>query len=435
MDPIDAASWANEVNQSYCGDAYSRDLTEAAENTRLVAEAWSEVADSYEKHGDDAAPYLLFWRATLAQCLNRTEEAYDDFDGFIDRWEPTGNYADLVRQAKQRIRRLGRKKDLGDGPAAAYLMGRQILELGVGYSGGMQVLSEVCRGRSDLYLDGGCKEGMNTVWKSGEAGQPAGLDAQVAFYPALLGKGRIRFSPGLAGRFSLAIPTRALVAEEEGLGTQTAGPQWAVLVGPALRFQKSVGTGTRGVRLVVLPGFHARHGRISPMAGAINMGDVGLLDAGTYGWTMPGVALFGEMTVEMGRAVALRFGATGGIDFTQDLVELTEVEPFDDTYIIDVPPAGSFGEAGFAGGHFGLLVAFADGKMAFAPALRFRWSTTTLRYPNLPASEWATYFKERWTDDIPPELMDPEDNKVYSTRQDIYMIVVELGLRFGLTTK
>jgi hypothetical protein len=425
--PIDAAARANEVNQTYCGDAYSRDMTLATENTSRVADAWFAVSKSYDAHDD--APYLLFWRAVLAQCLNRTEEAYADFDQFIAAHETEGSYADLVRQAKQRMRRLGRKKELGDGPAAQYLQSHQVLEIGVSYAAGLQVLSEVCRGRADLYLDGGCSEGENTVWKNAAAGQPAGVDLALAFYPVRLGKGKVHFSPGLSGRFSLAATTSAAVAEEEGLAPQQIGPMWSLLVGPTLRFQQSAASGSRGIRLQVVPGFHMRHGRISPLAGAINMNNVGLLNAGTYGWTLPGVAMSAELTVETGRAMAVRFGATCGFDVEQSKPALNTVVPYDDETLTGVPDPASLGDAGFAGGHVGLLIAFGEGRFAFAPALRFGWSTTQLSYPDLTPEQWQEFFV---TDETAAEV---EDRKVYSTRQDLYSIVLELGIRFGAAAR
>lgn len=407
---VEAAARANEVNQTYCGDAYSRDISLAADSTMRVADAWREVSEIYE---ETEVPYLLFWRGVLAQCLGRPGNAYDDLDSFVESQETTRAYADLVRQAKVRLRRLGRKKDLGDGPIASYLQSNQVFEGTVGYRGGMIVQGQACtdspESGNDRYLNVACLAGDPPVWRWGLMGQPAGLKLALAGYP-------LPFL-GIGGRFEADLPLASDLGVDEGwLDPTQVGPLWTLLVGPVLRLQKPMSTGARGLRLQIMPGFHARHERISPLAGALNMLEkVGLVGVGTYGWTLPGGALWMELSLEVSRSVALRLGGGGGITGSRIDPSLPVVaEP--SAEIVNMPSITSIGATGHARGHLGLLWALDQGNLAFAPTLAFSWHTSGIGFP-VPTGD---------------EFHGDEDRKVYSTRQDLYCITLELALRFGV---
>jgi len=410
-DPADAAARANEVNQTYCGNAYSSDITLAADSMRRVAETWSIVNEVYE---ETDAPYLLYWRGVLAQCLGRPEHAHEDLGQFVTSQKDGGAYADLVRQAKVRLRRLGRKRDLGDGPIAHYLRSVHWFEGSIGYRAGLVVQSQACTDVADIskelgYLDGACLSGSPPVWKHGLIGQPAGIDAAIAFYPTkVLGGG---------GRFTLdATATSDLGVDEEWLPPTEVGPMWTLLLGPVVRLQKPVSSGSRGLRLQLMPAFYARHERTSPLAGALNMEKtVGLTPAGTYGWTLPGLGGQIELSIEASRTIAVRLGAIGGGSFGRADPDLRETEA-PSAEIVRMPDATSLGSAGFIGGHFGLLIALGKGDLAFAPALNVSWRTSVLGYP----------------DPLGDEFRGDEDRRVYSTRQDLLSVTLDLALRFGV---
>ena len=409
--PVDAAARANEVNQTYCGDAYSRDIELAADSMRRVAEAWSLVNEVYE---ETDAPYLLFWRGVLAQCLGRPEHAHEDLGSFVVSQNDSGSYADLVRQAKLRLRRLGRRQDLGDGPVARYLHADHWFEGSIGYRAGLIVQSQACTDVADVsldlgYLDGACVSGSPPVWKHGLVGQPAGLDAAFAFYPSKV--------VGVGGRFTLdATATSDLGVDEGWLEPTQVGPLASILLGPVVRLQKPLSTGSRGLRLQVMPAFYARHERISPLAGALNMvKTVGLTPAGTYGWTLPGLGGQIELSIEASRIIAIRLGAIGGGSIGRDNPALREVEA-PSSEIVRMPEPTVLGAAGFIGGHVGLLVATGKGNRAFAPSLNVSWRTSAIGYP----------------DPLGDEFLGDEDRRVYSTRQDLLSVTLDLALRFGV---
>ena len=410
-DPVDAAARANEVNQTYCGDAYSRDITLAADSMRRVAEAWSLVNEVYE---ETDAPYLLYWRGVLAQCLGRPEHAHEDLGDFVVSQSEGGSYADLVRQAKLRLRRLGRKRDLGDGPIARYLHADHWFEGSLGYRAGLVVQSQACTDVADIsqelgYLDGACLSGSPPVWKHGLIGQPAGIDAAFAFYPSKV--------LGVGGRVTVdATATSDLGVDEGWLQPTHVGPMASLLLGPVVRLQKPVSTGSRGLRLQVMPAFYARHERISPLAGALNMEkSVGLTPAGTYGWSLPGLGGQLELSIEASRTIAVRLGAAGGGSFGRDAPDLREVE-VPSPEIVRMPDPTTIGSAGFVGGHIGLLVAGGKGDMAFAPSLNVAWHTSAIGYP----------------DPVGDEFGGDVDRRVYSTRQDLLSVTLDLALRFGV---
>lgn len=416
----EAAARANEVNQTYCGDAYSLDVTLAADSTMRVAETWSQVDHVYQ---DTSVPYLLFWRGVLAQCLGRPENAYEDLEAFIETQEQEGGYADLVRQAKVRLRRLGRKRQLGDGPAARWLRDRHVIEASVGYSVGLVIQRQVCtdepvEGEPFAPLDGGCLGQEFPLWKNGVMGQLAGLDAAVAVYPvSVLGLG-VRFGAGVTTESQLGVA-------KDGLLPTQVGPLWTMLAGPVLRLQKPVSSGARGVRAQIMPGLHVRHERLSPLAGAMNLESVGLIPAGTYGWTRPGFATWFDLTVELNRVAALRFGGEGGVAAPTEAPDLTEVVA-PSGRVLRMPDPLDLGAAGFAGGHLGVLIALGKGTTAFSPTIRFCWQTSNLRFPEPVGDE---------VDGGVSSKGEPLDAKVYSTRQDLYSITLDLTFRIGVPRK
>lgn len=90
----DAAMLADEVNQEQCANLYSGQVGRAAASTVAVGDAWGKVNTAYEQTG---APYLLYWRGALAQCLGRDEAAAADLTEFVESQGDSASFASLVK--------------------------------------------------------------------------------------------------------------------------------------------------------------------------------------------------------------------------------------------------------------------------------------------------------------------------------------------------
>ena len=152
------------------------------------------------------------------------------------------------------------------------------------------------------------------------------------------------------------------------------------------------------------------------------MNSVGLIPAGTYGWTRPGFSTWIDLTVELNRLLALRVGGQGGLTAPLNEPQLTQVVAPSDR-VLRMPDPVSLGDAGFAGVHLGLLIAGGKGTTAFSPTLHFRFQSSTVSYPATEGDE---------VDGGTSQEGDPLDAKVYSTRQDLYSITVEMAFRLGV---
>ena len=161
------------------------------------------------------------------------------------------------------------------------------------------------------------------------------------------------------------------------------------------------------------------------MVAAMNLPSVGLFPAGTFAWTRPGFATWFDISVELNRAMALRFGGEGGVAASTESPQLTEVAAPSEA-ITRMPDSTGLWDAGFAGGHVGVLFALGKGTTAVSPTIHFRWQTSALRYPRPLGDEVDAGLSPSG---------DPANARVYSTRQDLYSITLELSFRFGLAKK
>jgi len=432
LDPVDAAAQANEVNQVYCGDAYSADVSTAAISTKRVAETWSAVDDSYRVHQE---PYLLFWRGVLAQCINRPDAAMSDLQEFVKWQEEDGGFADLVRQAKVRLKRLGKRRKMGEGAAANYLHTPHLLELGISYRGSGEIHVQTCTDiPGNNALNGGCW-GAQPKYMSAGGAVPAGIEASAMVYP-------IKWL-GVGARYHLGV--RVLESVLDAGGSEVSVP-WMLLLGPELRLQRSKSSGSRGQRFQLQLGLHVRHGELTTWAGNQTAADPKVLfSAGTYGMTLPGLGGRFELSLEIGPTTAFRLGASGGINMggtdptlkmTAPADELTEVGvegvprgEAGSLYTKDYLPIAVAASSATAGVHVGLLVARDPGKMAVVPTFHFTWEESNIGYPDFKddsSMDWST----DPTIEVSPG--DPRSRTVFSTRRDEFIIGFELGLRFGV---
>ena len=100
----DAATRAYETHQEHCASLASGDVSGKAKATVEVSPVWVDVDAAYNQTG---APYLLYWRAILGQCLNQPEAAIEDFQYFLGSQEGQSTFTTLVKDAKARLRRMG----------------------------------------------------------------------------------------------------------------------------------------------------------------------------------------------------------------------------------------------------------------------------------------------------------------------------------------
>lgn len=439
IDPVDAASLANDINQDHCVDAYNSDISVAAESTKEVLDAWANVDLSYKQYHEN---YLLFWRGVLAQCLGRNDNAGEDLQQFVRVQSERGGFQDLIQQANNRLKRLGYAKEHGIGPAGNYLQGHQIVEGSLVYGGGLFVQLQHCTTDNDSYVDAACVgatgDGKVPVYLSGLGGQPAGFRAAAAVYP-------LKFL-GVGARYTLGITTPTEMSGGDSVGSlpyeQQVGPLWTLLAGPILRIQPPISAGTRGVRLQLMPSFLARHEQFTPLAGLIASASGGsrFLFPGTFSWTRYGLATWMEIAVEVRTTLVFRIGGQGGWVLGAKNSGLRESSSLDadqwDTVhqTIEMTPEVDKLSSGFAGFHLGLLGFGKDDHVAIEPTLKLGWSFSSVAYDFVESDRPGAWYAEPEEEDQDPEAS-VLNRKRYSTRQDRFTLMFEIGIRLGAGKK
>lgn len=116
--PAEVAVEAARVRDDFCSDAAGDDTTLAASMVNKVSSVWEQVSETYEL---SEQPFLLYWRGVLEQCLDQEERAREDLERFLAESGGDSTYADLVRDARFRLRRLAAAERQGPavGPAVA----------------------------------------------------------------------------------------------------------------------------------------------------------------------------------------------------------------------------------------------------------------------------------------------------------------------------
>jgi hypothetical protein len=431
-----AAADANDANQTFCSDAYSTDVAQAAGATKQVLEAWSGVDQAYAETGESM---LLYWRGVLAQCLGRPDTATEDLLEFTDDADPSGPYANMVEEAGRRLKRLDRKRELGSGAAARHLSRDLVFEGRVAYRGGLAIYLQGCGDDPDAGAYNYACAGGEPLIKNALLGMPAATVAWLAVYPAP--------QVGLRAGVSLRPLTRSYLGVDPlsrdgehpdvvpGYPLTAVGPVWSITVGPVFRVQPHPEARKRTRRVLLSPLFYLHHERISPWAG--NMaGTQQLVYAGTYGWTLPGAGFSGELDLQLSAKLALALGGAAGICIPTSSPSLQTVMGPSAEYLWaqrDLVEQGSehnrlapIGlDAGFAGLHVGLVLPAPDRSLAFEPRFSMLWETSRLRFGDDPQLDV-------WVEDVDPGSKEVlEERKVYSTRQHLISVGIELAIRFG----
>lgn len=442
LDPAtEAAMEADAVNQEHCANLFSARVDTAATSTVRVAEVWQRVSEVYE---ETQAPYLLYWRGALAQCLGRDEAAAADLEEFIKTQAESTMFDSLVRNAATRMRRLAGGAGIGQGAAAAFLRRGAILEVGARYLGGsgLTVLSCTDAGErgTGQPINSGCIGGVNPKSAVGPAAAPLGLDVSVdAFFARPIGMGvRVFFDYGVP----VSMPD-----------DRSPGPMVELRAGPQLRILNNVASGGRAGWLRATVRFAAAFGQISPWAGqAKYINDlVNFHDAGT--WSMrhvgPAATLAGAFEVGKGSIVEIegRFswyvpmGAAGTpkardgapvdvrIDGARSATEDDDVWRTEELPAAYQPDAVGSGRM-HAGLRIGLLVPVGKGSVAIGPFFDAALHQTTIRFPDDADDVWCA---------LEPDASgaslcsgDGDYRKVYSTQRDDILLRFGVQLRFGV---
>jgi len=288
---FETALQADEANQEHCANQYTTRVDKAAAATVAVAEVWQQLDEVYER---DRAPYLLFWRGVLAQCLGREDAARNDLQEFVESQENSSMFVALVRQARTRLRRLGAGGTSESGATAKWLRRNNHFELAVSYGagGGFQELTCIDGDTGDFgYLNSVClgNDTLEATYR-GEF-SPAGVRLRIDGFPTQ------KLGIGARLGFDRSLPTD-LPRDGE------PGPLFTVAFGPQLRLQNSVASGGKAGWFRLELRLSAAFGSISPWAGS-KYQIKGYLDAGTWALRHVGPALWLSGAVEASPKVAI----------------------------------------------------------------------------------------------------------------------------------
>ncbi len=108
--PEELALEAARIRSEHCAQAASDRKTGGVRSITEVGPIWLRLSEQFDKSGET---YLLYWRGVLAQCMDQEERAGVDFENFVTLEEDSNLWADLVRDAKRRIRLLQRSSGGG----------------------------------------------------------------------------------------------------------------------------------------------------------------------------------------------------------------------------------------------------------------------------------------------------------------------------------
>lgn len=452
---VDAAQRAHEATQEHCLTIYGGGPGDQAgeEHYPAITAALAEVSEVYK---ESKAAYLLFWRGALYQCLNNVDLAKVDFEAFIAAGDAGGMFADLVRQAKVRLRRLEGRERPGQGAAATWARRRSRLDLVLGYHAGMAVRDVGCTDGTEVLstLNGPCSE--DPALAAGLSALPLAGSADLSAWPhAVLGVG---------GRVAAELPLRSDAVDPEG---RNPGPDLSVAAGPRIRILQATMSGSRAASLRIEPAFAAAFGREAVLAGnASRLDDLGLLDAGAWATRHLGAELALRAEVELGARVLLsldgRFsgfppqgaGATVPIATPEEaavtMVPGGEDGLVEDKIVVDGVPSDRIPDAVTsyrlaALGAAGLLVVVPGRQLALGPVFSVGWSRFRLGFPNDPAFAWCSAtivdgaegnlpdcgYSDGSDEQGTYESPSPRERKVYSTRRDGFYVRFGIEVRFG----
>jgi len=213
---------ALSVHDEHCARMVG-DRLENADALVAVAPVWKRVTQVYQRSG---ASYLLYWSGTLALCLGQQTNAGDDLEAFLKEEGDSPEYVELVRDARRRLRRLGRS------PARARAMAKLPVP-------GVGKIRDAAKSRT-------LREKWGPPWMIGFGGgtqillSPTDNEAHRFFYGAIaidvswrvLGPLRVVAST----RPAISTPARNELGDENGIHSLL----WSFGVGADLQFGKKL---------------------------------------------------------------------------------------------------------------------------------------------------------------------------------------------------
>ena len=427
---IEAASRANDVVEEYCAVLVTGKTAAAASGTRAVAEAWEQVSTAYDQ---TQALYLLFWRGTLAQCLNREEQAKEDLQAFLASPGSMG-FGDLRRRSERSLKRLGLKIRIGNGPSAKWVRRIHAIDLGLrlGGGGGVGVLS--CTDPDEVdgvprVENGACLGGRLPYSPTAALVQPLLVELDVEANP--------HRNIGVGARVGFDLPAPG--APPDG---RSPAPTLELDIGPRLRVVHVLNPGKPdpAANFYVEPRVAVGISGLSPWAGNAKYPDrFGYLDAGTLGLFLVGGSLriggHGELDLHNSLEVEGRFTAQAGLatwtlraDAAAPIRDAGFDTPADesddhshDEYVDEFP--GVVSSRRFSAGfHVAILRAVEDRALSVGPFLDLSWQQSFVEFPNDADDLWSR---------PAGSTADGDQRKVYSTQRDDVFARLGIELRFG----
>jgi len=463
---IDAATKASQVNQEECANVHTLKQSVSAVGVQKVAEVWAEVGKVYELEGK--APYLLFWRAVLAQCLGRNELAILDLESFVASQKGQTMFVDLVRQAKIRMKRLGGRAKAGEGPSAIWLRKDDVLEVDISYGvatglrglacsdEGGKMLSEMPPDQESRPANSSCIGGAGFQLPTGDTRMAPMEGVVPPFWPVGLRLGLAGFPLRFLGVGAVLLVDQSL--QSEALEPHAPGPVAQVLVGPQLRFLSSVSSGRRAGEFRIAPRFAMAWGRTSPWAGYKDISEFSFLDAGSLSTRHLGVQIDVSAKFEVSPHVVLKLSGEFAYYLPAESAAVTvSTAPSSVARIWDPDNGGINVDERveifppllqatriYGAGRAALLLPHPKLNLAVGPFFEVAFHSTHLVYPNSSSDEWdarAVVVKRLGTVGKPTrELVDvmalPAGDlyvrKVYSTRRPGLLFRVGVELHFGV---
>lgn len=378
---VEVAMAADTANTEHCAELHGNDaVASMADAMVAVAEAWNNVSTVFD---ETDAVILLYWRGSLAQCLGRNDAALGDLETFLGRTEGEDAYHDLRRQARTRLRRLGRASQRNS-PAQEVLYASRPVEVELGYGFGITPISMACTDAAIAdtsygYLNNGCQNSGAVV-----------RSRQVGVSPVEIRAGlRIRH----AGPVGVLITGSFRPARYVGLGSGPATPglprtipdvygSSAYLigfgVGPVLEGLAPMAGASGDLQVAGSLQLGVSTGSYAPMSGYA--ADRAFVWGGSYRVTTIGPQGRLRLRLPAGRSLLISLEFGGSYQWAPGRSAIQELAPSDFPEELTAAPAAAQRGAGEL--RLGFLPTPDERSVLIGPFLGFRAQRDWLRFPN-----------------------------------------------------
>jgi hypothetical protein len=205
---------------------------ENADALLAVAPVWKQVTDSYQSTG---ASYLLYWSGVLGLCLGQRDNAGDDLRAFLAQEGENPEFTGLTRDARRRLRRLGKGKVGGLAGGKTPMKARRAARAGSEKASGSATSTRRARRArwGPLFMVGAGLGVQGLLTAGGNENEQFGYLA-LGLDVSLRIAGPLRFEvglyPGISG------PARNYVGDDNGKRSLL----WLLGIGPVLQFETKV---------------------------------------------------------------------------------------------------------------------------------------------------------------------------------------------------